>query len=276
MAGSTIRLTVEKITPAVAEKMLATSKGNRNVRSTWVKTLAGDMTAGRWRLTGDPIRENGDGSLIDGHHRLHAVVLSGVPITTAVARGVGDTAHPVIDVGKPRSMADEFKFRGEINVNVLAATCSLIWRYDNDKMHQPDQASRQELMEILETYPSVRDSVGIHVGQIRIPHTPLATLHFLASRDVDGDEADGWMARLKNDVGFEEGDPVLALRRYAENVSGARTLRPSQIEWLAISIKSFNHWLAGDLIRALRWRRGGTKKEQFPRLKNPYGNEPQS
>lgn len=270
MTPSAIRLTVEKITPAVAEKMLATSKGNRKIRSTWVNTLTGDMAAGRWRLTGDPIRENGDGSLIDGHHRLHAVVASGVPIITAVARGVSDTAHPVIDVGKPRSMADEFKFRGEVNVNVLAATCSMVWRYDNDKMHQPDVPSRQELMDLLGQFPEIRDSVAIPVGQVRIPHTPLATCHFLAARDVDQEEANGWIARLKNDVGFEEGDPVLALRRYAENVSGARTLRPNQIEWLALSIKSFNHWLAGDSIRSLRWRRGGTKREQFPKLKNPY------
>lgn len=263
-----LEIAIETITPEKAQAWLSECNiGNRKLRVTSVEAYASDMASGRWKLTADPIRFNGS-VLLDGQHRLAACVKANVPFQTAVARGVSEDAHIAIDAGAKRSVADELRYRGEVNVNLLAAVLTFVYRYDTDRMiGWRGGIPRSSLFDLLAQHPEIRDSTRkARIERPLVPASSIATTHFLASRDISMDEADGWLDRYKSDVGFDDGDPVLALRRYAENMRGQRTLRPSPEEWLAVSIKSFNHWLAGNTIRYLRWRRGGVTREAFPRI----------
>ena len=97
---------VMRITPELATKFLATSPGNRALRSSHVSTLAGAMTRGEWRITNQGIGFDVMGRLRDGHHRLNAVILSGVTIETMVTQGLPLNAYEVTDVGAKRTDAD--------------------------------------------------------------------------------------------------------------------------------------------------------------------------
>ena len=96
------------ISPPEAESILSRMAGNRKRRKTYVDTLAADMRAGRWVDTHEPIAMSVDGNLIDGQHRLAAVVLSGVGQCFWVA--VYDTHQTAIglpiDRGVQRNNAD--------------------------------------------------------------------------------------------------------------------------------------------------------------------------
>lgn len=71
-----MRVETIHMTPELAAKMLANNVGNRALRKTTVRAYAADMKAGEWRCTHQPIAQNASGQLVDGQHRLSAVILA--------------------------------------------------------------------------------------------------------------------------------------------------------------------------------------------------------
>src|SRR5262249_11917158 len=67
---------------------------------------ADDMLAGRWRLSFQGIAFDTSGRLIDGQHRLLAVLRSGMTIPFMVFRNVDMEIADSIDTGRKRSFAD--------------------------------------------------------------------------------------------------------------------------------------------------------------------------
>jgi hypothetical protein len=101
-----MRVNVETITPDKAVEYLKKNTANRALRPTWVKTLAFSMRRGDWRLSHQGIAFSTAGDLLDGQHRLAAVIESGVSVEMTVARGVDPAAFISMDLGAKRSVAD--------------------------------------------------------------------------------------------------------------------------------------------------------------------------
>lgn len=100
------------ITPALAEFWITQNLDNRKVKEDVVKSLARDMMCGNWRETHQGIafsRINGRDVLIDGQHRLLAVMLSKFTIRMQVTFGLEAGARDAIDRNCPRSVADQMK-----------------------------------------------------------------------------------------------------------------------------------------------------------------------
>lgn len=94
----------ETITPELAEKMLSKNLPyNRKISEKTVGLYARDMAKGRWNEDApSAIVISSKGYLIDGQHRLMAVIKAGVPIAFYVARGVSEKTFDYIDNGKRR------------------------------------------------------------------------------------------------------------------------------------------------------------------------------
>lgn len=84
-----MQLTVEKITPKIAEAWLNANTCNRKLRDGIVERYAADMTAGKWTECPEPISFYVDGDLADGQHRLFAITESGTTQTK-------DEAYPLV------------------------------------------------------------------------------------------------------------------------------------------------------------------------------------
>jgi hypothetical protein len=67
-----------EVTPELAARWLKNNFRNRSVREDVVSAYARDMANGRWVYTHQGIAFNDRDELIDGQHRLHAVILSGL------------------------------------------------------------------------------------------------------------------------------------------------------------------------------------------------------
>lgn len=113
----------ELITPDIARTYLGLNFAtNRNVVKAILRRYVDDMKAGLWRFeASDPIRFDINGQLIDGQHRLHAVIKSGVPNYFLVVRGVPTDVVHTLDTGKSRSPGDALKIRGYANSVLLAS-----------------------------------------------------------------------------------------------------------------------------------------------------------
>lgn len=106
-----------EITPTVAADMImgCAAEFQRQVSKTVVKKYAADMAAGRWvDYSGGPIEivQNGNGRwIVNGQHRLHAVVESGVSIKAVVithhaTMTDAQSMYAVYDSGKGRVFPD--------------------------------------------------------------------------------------------------------------------------------------------------------------------------
>lgn len=116
------RVELMDITPQMAVEWLNKMGGNRTLSRRIVDRYARDMTADKWRLTGDAIRLDKAGCVRDGQHRLRAIVASGITIRSYVFFGIDEDAVTVIDTGKKRSPGDMLKMRGVENPLRVAAT----------------------------------------------------------------------------------------------------------------------------------------------------------
>lgn len=97
---------VETITPKQAEHYLGTNTANRPVRKWWVHHLSRIISEGRWRLTHNGIAFNCDGTLLDGQHRLMAIVEAGKPVKMNVTVGLPRDSVFAIDQGVQRTITD--------------------------------------------------------------------------------------------------------------------------------------------------------------------------
>jgi hypothetical protein len=103
MAGTEQRIEKLTITPDIARKWLAqNTASNRKVAKRTVEAYAREMRAGRWQLTHQGIAFNRSGELIDGQHRLSAVIMADTPIESYVYTGLPLEYNAPIDQGYNR------------------------------------------------------------------------------------------------------------------------------------------------------------------------------
>lgn len=111
----------ETITPAKASQYLLTSKGNRPISRPTVRSYADSMKQGKWMLNGVSIIFDTEGHLIDGHHRLNAVVEAQVPVEMTVCRGVDTKAFTTYDCGLQRRLGQLLAMQDVKNYNTCGA-----------------------------------------------------------------------------------------------------------------------------------------------------------
>jgi hypothetical protein len=107
-----VKTNIETIGPKTATKYLENQAKNRPVNKRKVKAYAAVMAAGAWETTHQGIAFDAYGKLIDGQHRLHAIVLSGKTVKMQVTRYTDDAPMAVVDSGKPRNAGDRLMIAG--------------------------------------------------------------------------------------------------------------------------------------------------------------------
>jgi hypothetical protein len=120
------------ITPALAKQWLRNNFRNRSLREETVDAYARDMANGLWVPTHQGLAFNDRDELIDGQHRLHAIVRAGVTIRMMVTFGLPAkiegsemTTMDAVDRGATRSVADQLKIQHNLgNASILAAICA--------------------------------------------------------------------------------------------------------------------------------------------------------
>ena len=101
-----MRIFEEYITPKTAEKYLEQNTNNyRRMNRNKVAIYARDMKNGSWQTNGEAIKFNKRGELVDGQHRLKAIMEADVPVKMLVIRDV-ENYVTVYDCGKSRSLRE--------------------------------------------------------------------------------------------------------------------------------------------------------------------------
>lgn len=94
------------ITPEDAARWLRCNHLNRPVRRRHVEFLAREISDGHWQINGQAIVISENEEVLDGQHRLQAIIEAGVPIQTIVIYGIAKAAFKTIDTGAVRTGSD--------------------------------------------------------------------------------------------------------------------------------------------------------------------------
>ena len=97
---------VIKLNPSFANFLLHRNFGNRDISNSELKNAVDAIKLKNWKLNGQPIIISKTMRLLDGQHRLIAIIQSNTTIEILVVWNIEDDTFDTIDSGKKRSNAD--------------------------------------------------------------------------------------------------------------------------------------------------------------------------
>ena len=96
----------EWIDRAIGLQFKATSIGNRNLSESKICLLVKRILSGKWQPAIAALHFDCDGHLVNGFHRVEAIIRADVKVLCEIKRGVPRETVFDMDTGKPRSGAD--------------------------------------------------------------------------------------------------------------------------------------------------------------------------
>lgn len=255
------------VTPEIAAKWLHRNDINRPVRRKAVAQYSADLTRGMWKATGESIKFSRTGRLLDGQHRLAAIVDAGVTHEWLVTTGLDDDAFDAIDTGRRRTGADILAIEGVgvFEAKHAAAALPMVMNYLRGMVpHSSNRYSNQEILETWHSDPSLLTTSRFisHLPHRMIPltHAKAFFLHW-AFGQFDVRAADLFIEQLFHGDHLAKADPVYHLRAklLQDRISKHH---PEDGAQLHACIKAWNARRAGKAI--IHWR------TLFPRSDEPF------
>ncbi|WP_278400474.1 hypothetical protein [Stutzerimonas kunmingensis] len=235
-------VSVVDISPEQARQWLNLNIGNRPASQAHVAKLERSIREGKWKMTGDPIRFSKTGKLIDGQHRLQAILNSGSTVQCVVMRDLEDEIFNVIDSGKSRQKSDILFIELGLPVEtckVLASACGWVIDYEREQYGFHGKADKSDVLEFVTANPSLIESAIYAQAlphQSPVPRSIAAFFHFYASRR-NQHSAERFLERFM--VGTVDGadDNLLHLRNlcFTSKLNRRQLGRP-EIIWRMIKI----------------------------------------
>lgn len=250
------------ITPKIALEMLERNTRNRTLNAAQVEWLAGELKAGRGVFDGSPIRFDANGVLLDGQHRLRAVVEAGSSLRTIVLGNLATEAMATIDTGRSRSLADVMAIEGNKNTAQLAALTRMVNAW-NDKTGFDGTAYSMKVsnalgLEVANRFPEIADSVtwfGKHKGAEARMYVPVALMfcHWVLRR-FGGETGEVWLTACVYGNKLDEADSRVVLRRSLLGSIGTTRGQKAKMAQIAMTIKAWNCHLTGKKMQLASYR----------------------
>jgi hypothetical protein len=257
------------VTPNMATEWLEHNNRNRHIRQSHVDGLASQIKHGRWKFDGATIRFDADGNILDGQHRLWAVIESGEPIDTFVVQGLDSDVFPVIDTGVIRTKADVLSRLDLAQQERQTAATAVSWilRYRARKCQSSLKVTNKQVFDFVSNTPSLLRSVNF-AHQFRYQERLLSCgaicfLHFLMAKK-DKRLADEFFSGVFYGNDLTVDTPMFFLRNnlLQDRISKRKPRLYAQV---ASTIKAWNHARKGTTVKRqknMRWY----DNEKFPEI----------
>jgi len=262
-----MKIEMELITPSNAAAILTANKSNRRIKERHVSFLVSEILEGRWHSnTGESIKIATDGTLIDGQHRLSAIVKSNKALNILVCRDMDKEVFSVIDTGISRDAKDVFKMS---NVkNEIGVTASLKKYIDFKNGHSTSKGSakisNQNLLDFYNKnekyYQSVwNESQKNYNAFAKIISTSTICAFSLLFNDISKKDSEDFFNQLCSGINITNPTIFVLRTRLMKNKMSASKLRDSVVN--AYIIKSWNAFRKGSEIKIMKF---DVVTEDFP------------
>jgi hypothetical protein len=261
------------ITPEMAEKWLEGQALNRSLRRGVVNRYARDMAANKWHQSGEAIKFNGNGKLIDGQHRLAGCVKAKTPFKSLVVTNLDSEGAHVLDTGARRTAADHMTLAGIPSSALAAGVCSWACKYGADQLENRQyQVSIGEILGLYEKYAD-RIDASVAMGYRLKAIASSSHIGFLRFMIGDTIQANEFFDDIYTGANLAADNPALKFRNLSMANKSSKTIKkyPPHM-MLALLIKAWNSYSNGIPMQILRMVRYGKKPESFPMIDNSQLN----
>lgn len=247
------------VTPEQALEWLTHNDNNRSISKKHVALLAGMMSRNEYHFVGDPIRFDVDGRLLDGQHRLNAIIESETSHKMIVVSGLTPDSQVYMDAGRKRSPGDQMTVAlGIRNGNQAAAIVRnyIMWRdgvflSNTRTVGIPEIVNWAEANEDLLVDATTR---ARRIASVKVPTSvAVSGAVYLAAHKVNPEDAETFWDRLADGVDLEANNPILTLRNGI--IRRAKRDRWTRVEEWAYYVRAWNTWRKGGTLERLQgWR----------------------
>lgn len=220
-----IPFTIEwkKVTPALAAEWLTRNPQNRALRETTVDSFARDMLTNNWSPNHQGVAFAEGGDLIDGQHRLAAIVRSqkaqwlviftGVPVRF---EGVETKVMDTVDRGNARSIADILRLEHGVTTDapVIAAACLTIARLCVPVSTRAKRATIGQTVAIMGRYAAALKFAREHRSATTGLRSALVMGAVAFAHAVAPTAAAEFYRGFASGSGIVDGSPILTLRNH--------------------------------------------------------------
>ena len=260
------------VTPALANEYLQANVKNRRVKEPVVLRYAQEMKKGNWKEdTAEVIKISKSGIVLDGQHRLLAVVKSNIPIYFHIAFDVEDAVFDVLDTGSPRNASDIFKIQGIKNDSTAPSTIAFWHALFNDGLvHGMQKNRRLTNAEILIEYnkrPNTWQTIMTRANVWYHAFSKVLSPSFIGGfyaviKEMRPDVSDSFMSQLCSGMDIENNAIALLRQKLISDKISMRKMSPN-IK-LALVIKTWNYFIQGNTkVKILKYC---PENDEYPKL----------
>jgi hypothetical protein len=238
---------VVEITPVLAAEWLKRNRKNRKVKNLTVEAYARDMKNDAWYLTHQGVAFDADGNLIDGQHRLQAVVSAKRNVAMFVTSGWPANGKQktmdAVDRGVNRSLADQLSLQHDVTdaarvvqmANSVAAACLGGVRVRKSSTHC--------VLSVFDLYQAeFKYLLADPIKQHGLKSATVAGVLILA-RAVWPEKTADFINRFKTGENLDRNNPILHLRNWLMGVgmnADAGTIRLTTAHHLVAFVEDRN------------------------------------
>jgi len=247
---------VIEVTPALAAAWLDQNENNRSINWNYVSQLSRDMKAGRFACTHQGIAFDTTGRLIDGQHRLWAVMEADQPVHIRVFRNEPPTNMVHVDGNHPRRAADRISLGGSLGTVRTDELATLRTMLGGISMANRRRTVHEE-MELLQEHRA-----AIHFAHEALPPCRTAGVANCMTRAVVARAwygvADSWALTRFAEVlrtGTSSGEqehPIVLLRNQLLDIRRQGATRAARLRQYALTSRGLLAYLRSEPLTVLR------------------------
>lgn len=225
------------ITPEVAIELLQKNNSNRKLDKVRVLLYTKQMKEGKWKEdTAETIKFSKNGVLLDGQHRLEAIVKSGVTQTMWFASDMDESVFDVLDTGKSRSAGDVFSALKIKNYYEVAATISAYHLLNNNLVvcgaSKSTKLTNAEILEIYNESPEywqtvIKFSINWNKQFSKILPISFIGSHYALVNDIDSNDALLFFNQLCYGTEFTNNSIYLLRKKFTDDKISHAKISPN-------------------------------------------------
>lgn len=256
------------ITPSIAAQYLEANISNRSVKQPVVKQYANDMASGKWKEdTAECIKVSQTGIILDGQHRLMAVIKSNTSVFFYVATGLNDEVFDVIDTGSSRNASDTFRVKGIKRENSMPSIISmynLLLLGRKNKLQKGIKSTNAALIEQYYLDENFWQNVAAQSFNWYLSFAKILAPSYIGGFyaffiKLNDEKAEEFMKQLTTGIGITN-DSILYLRnKLMQDKMSVRKMQPT-IK-IALIIKTWNHFVTNKNVKLLKYN---SFNDEFP------------
>ncbi len=271
-----LKITKQFITPSIAKAYLDSNPSNRRISKPMVLRYANDMMNGKWKEdTGETMKFSKSGRLLDGQHRLYAVVKANVTICFHVAFNVDESSFDVIDTGKGRNATDCFTIAGIKSYNKIPSIISYYNLLEQGKRQGQQLNIHATNAKLLEQYyedeifwqNTGRNAQNWYIAFAKILPPSFIGGFYAHFYNINPEKAEMFMNQLCTGSDISNQTINLLRKKLIQDKMSIRKMPPNLK--MAFIIKTWNNFITGNNIKILRF---DPESEKFPVAINPTQN----